>query len=243
MFTTNLKEFDKGELVRELQSFLLTKGYIKPKDGLPSDYYGQITKDAVFRFQKDHNIVKDISQTGAGDFGPKTRETANQMLDTTVNTKQTTNTPRVKVPSNLSEIRAVFGDERDPYFEQKYIVSVPFPYTVRYDSKPVTSFRCHKLLKEAFTGVFMDILNLGLTSLVDDYGGVYQRRSIRGATNPSCHTWGIAIDIEPAKYPLHSTARFDQRIVDIFKKHGFEYGGDFQGRKDPMHFQYCKLTY
>ena len=74
-----------------------------------------------------------------------------------------------------------------------------------------------------------------------NYGGIYAARSIRGqSSHPSTHSWGIAIDLEPEKYPLGSTSRFPDTVVKIFQDAGFFYGGDFKARKDPMHFQFCK---
>jgi hypothetical protein len=52
----------------------------------------------------------------------------------------------------------------------------------------------------------------------------------------STHSWGIAIDIEPVKYPLGTHDRLPKRVVDIFKRHGFVCGEDFP-TSDPGHMQ------
>jgi hypothetical protein len=77
----------------------------------------------------------------------------------------------------------------------------------------------------------------------------------------SYHSWGMAIDIQPSKNPYcpvnansgiscvpagsceaicasSTPTNIPPGIVDIFKKHGFEWGGDWTGSvKDYMHFQ------
>jgi hypothetical protein len=86
-------------------------------------------------------------------------------------------------------------------------------------------------------GAHTRIKDLGLSSLVDSYGGIFQQRSIRAHPGHlSAHSWGIAGDFCPNEYPLGSAKRFDSRIVEAFAFFGFTYGGDFHSRLDPMHF-------
>lgn len=60
----------------------------------------------------------------------------------------------------------------------------------------------------------------------------------------SLHSWGIAIDINPDRNPYElgnydaPTTDIPQSIIDIFKKHGFFWGGDWPGERDPMHFEW-----
>ena len=70
----------------------------------------------------------------------------------------------------------------------------------------------------------------------DDWG--YANRPIRGRNKPSNHSWGLAVDIDATQFPLGSSKRLPQWIVDLWGFYGFEYGGDWKGRKDPMHFEY-----
>lgn len=60
----------------------------------------------------------------------------------------------------------------------------------------------------------------------------------------STHTWGIAVDIEPAGNPMGETwqddgVRMDPRIIEIFEARGWSWGGRFSGTPDPMHFQWA----
>ena len=141
-------------------------------------------------------------------------------------------------PHGLSGIIQTFGPLDDD-FEQRHIVLFDLPYPLLYAGQTVIRARCHSLLVDNFVAVFTDIKNAGLTDEVKNYNGIYQPRNIRGASHPSTHSWGIAIDLEAEKYPLGSLNRFPQDIIDIFHKYGFFYGGDFSNRRDPMHFQFA----
>ncbi len=80
--------------------------------------------------------------------------------------------------------------------------------------------------------------------------GTYNWRTVRGSrTRLSAHSFGIAVDINPDRNPMcpgwPNCAHEQVLITDIpecvvqaFKRYGFEWGGDWQTRKDPMHFEY-----
>jgi hypothetical protein len=142
----------------------------------------------------------------------------------------------LKVPSGVKEIVATFGKPGD----ESNIEVFDLPYPLYFNGTKVTRSRAHKLLVPVFKAALSEIKALGLDKYVQNYGGIYNYRPIAGATNPSTHSWGIAIDIEPQAYPLGSTKRLPQSVVDVFARHGFMYGGDFPARKDPMHMQYAK---
>lgn len=71
----------------------------------------------------------------------------------------------------------------------------------------------------------------------DDWS--YVNRAIRGRNKPSNHSWGLAIDIDATQFPLGSSKRLPEWIVTMFKAHGFDYGGDWTSRPDPMHFEFA----
>ena len=146
-----------------------------------------------------------------------------------------------KIPNGLDEILDTFGSIDDPTrFELESVVSFDLPYPLVYDGHVVHRARAHRLAVDHFVFAFEQVAALGLDDLARNYGGIYARRSIRGAKmHPSTHSWAIAIDLEPARFPLGSTARMDERVVECFRRAGFFYGGNFRSRKDPMHYQLC----
>lgn len=73
---------------------------------------------------------------------------------------------------------------------------------------------------------------------LDLFGGTFNFRPIRGRSSLSTHAYGIAIDINPSENQLgDTTPQMPMWVVQIFKKHGWVWGGDFKSRPDPMHFQ------
>jgi hypothetical protein len=144
-----------------------------------------------------------------------------------------------KIPHGLDEIIATFGDWREKDFEAKYLISFELPYGLIYDGKyRIGRTRAHRLAVPHFQQAFQNIKDAGLVAECFNFGGIYAKRPQRGvAVRPSTHSWGMAVDMEPAKYPLGSDARFSDAVVECWTKAGFFYGGDFKARKDPMHFQ------
>ena len=152
----------------------------------------------------------------------------------------------------LSEsfIKAKYGKGGDE--SNLVTIQLPYPMKLAWDTKTkVTSLRCHKLIATDLTNVFKDILaTYGLSKIqelgIDLYGGCYNFRLMRGGSSLSRHSWGIAIDLDPARNTLKETkktARFARpeykQMIDIFYKNGFiSYGveGDF----DWMHFEIFK---
>ena len=141
-----------------------------------------------------------------------------------------------QIPNGLDEIIKTFG----PLSEMQHnLTSFELPYPLLYNNLAVHRASCHKLVVDNFVQVFKAIQEAQLEALVLRYGGIYANRVKRDMAVPSVHAWGIAIDLEPEKYPLGSDKRFPDAVIMVFHRFGFFYGGDFKGRKDPQHFQLC----
>jgi hypothetical protein len=97
---------------------------------------------------------------------------------------------------------------------------------------------CHRLMIPQLRGALQEVQDVGLGHLLTTYDGCYVPRFI--ARNPdnsiSLHTWGIAIDMDAATNYRGIRGTMDDRIVAIFKKWGFRWGGDWT-YTDPMHFE------
>jgi hypothetical protein len=129
-----------------------------------------------------------------------------------------------------------------------YIVQIVLPYPMYYDSKKVTKISCHKLVADKLLAIFNDILEFyGQEAIhdlkIDDYGGCFNYRLMRGGTKLSVHSWGCAIDLNPSRNLLKETsktARFARMeykpMIDIFYKHGFVSLGR-EKNFDWMHFE------
>ena len=143
-----------------------------------------------------------------------------------------------KIPAGLDEIISVFGSLNDPNFEGRHIVSIAPPYQLYYGGQPIKTTRCHSLAADHFILALKRVDDAGLADQFQDFSGIYARRSIRGMTgHPSCHSWGIAIDMGASTHPLGSLKTWPKDILDAFEQSGFFWGGNFRSRKDPMHWQ------
>ncbi|MCZ4244987.1 M15 family metallopeptidase [Pedobacter punctiformis] len=132
-----------------------------------------------------------------------------------------------------------------------YLVSIklPYPMYLNWETKTyINSFQCHKSVANQLVAIFTDILNhYGIEEIkrlqIDDYGGCFNYRVMRGGSELSIHSWGLAIDLDPDRNLLKETsktARFARPeykpMIDIFYKHGFESLGR-EKNYDWMHFQ------
>jgi len=132
-----------------------------------------------------------------------------------------------------------------------YLVTINLPYPMRlaWDlNTKVSRMSCHKLVADKFLAVFNDLLaHYGYAKIVelgiDLFGGCFNFRKMRGGSDWSRHSWGLAVDIDPARNLLKETsktARFARPeykpMIDIFYKHGFVSLGVEENR-DFMHFQ------
>jgi hypothetical protein len=104
---------------------------------------------------------------------------------------------------------------------------------------------CHRLLIPQLQAAMNEIAADGLSELIraDDYGGCYVPRFIdRNPDLPlSMHAFGLAVDINVSTNLLGSRGDQDPRVVDIFEKWGFEWGGIWD-RPDPMHFELARIV-
>lgn len=138
-----------------------------------------------------------------------------------------------------------------PKEKPTYLVTLNLPYSMKlaWDLKlKVNKIQCHSLVKDQLSAIFTDILEkYGLEKIqelgIDIFGGCFAYRTMRGGTQMSRHSWGIAIDLDPVRNQLKETsktARFARPeykdMIDIFYKHGFVSLGR-EKNYDFMHFE------
>lgn len=149
---------------------------------------------------------------------------------------------------STEQIIAKYGkpNEKGTYLKT---ITLPYPMRIAWDTDTkVSKMRCHKDVADNFLSVFNDLLDhYGYEKIVelgiDLYGGCFNFRKMRGGNSWSTHSWGIAIDLDPARNTLKETsktARFARPeykdMIDIFYKHGFISLGR-EKNFDWMHFQ------
>lgn len=133
-------------------------------------------------------------------------------------------------------------------------IKLAYPMRIAWmPTKLVHTMQCHELLSSQFMNVFSDLqAHYGLAEIqrlgIDLFGGCLNVRAQRGTEKRkpplwSRHSWGIAIDLDPARNGLKTTwekAQFSKpeykAMIDIFYKHGFFSYGKARNF-DPMHFE------
>jgi hypothetical protein len=97
---------------------------------------------------------------------------------------------------------------------------------------------CHRLMIPQLRAALEDVVKAGLADTLHTYNGCYVPRFMeRDPKHPvSLHTWGIAIDMDSASNGRGTRGTMDPRVVQIFKRWGFRWGGDWSWT-DPMHFE------
>jgi hypothetical protein len=161
--------------------------------------------------------------------------------------------PALGAPHGLDEIMSVFGDIReyignDGQLEARWQldflerVALPFPLRLSWDpSRTITRMTCHRRMTHVFASALGRIQERGLQGTVRSFGGCFAFRPQRTGSKLSDHCWGIALDLNPESNPPQGSAGdMDAGLIEIFRRTGFEWGGDWQGKnRDPMHFQFC----
>lgn len=154
-------------------------------------------------------------------------------------------------PHGLEQIIKTFGNIHryvtadgtlKPSWEAEHLgrVKLPFAIPLSWDrARNVTRLYCHNKLRDVFRAVFEELATRGLCNKIISYGGCFNYRVTRNSSKLSTHSWGIAIDLNPETNRTGTPGDMDPKIVAVFRQHGFKWGGDWLGRKDPMHFQFC----
>lgn len=103
---------------------------------------------------------------------------------------------------------------------------------------------CHRLLIPQLAAALNEIAERGLAGEIDpaQYGGCYVPRFVdRNPDLPlSMHAFGLAVDLNVATNQLGTAGDMDPRVVQIFERWGFVWGGEWS-RPDPMHFELARL--
>lgn len=139
-----------------------------------------------------------------------------------------------------------YGDFHSPGWQDKNLHRFVPPFKMYYAKQLLTrGILVHDKIIPALTLIFQEIWNgvgkdqAAVDALgASDFGGCFNIRNIAGSNNWSNHSWACAIDLSPGKNGFNMKSTFPAMVVDAFKKQGALWGGDYKGRKDPMHFEF-----
>lgn len=150
-----------------------------------------------------------------------------------------------------SQFNRFYGNPRGPNgqasvaWESANLVRLTPPFKMTYAGKPIKSFRTHKKVKDSLERVLQAIWLAADKSqmMIDLWGmsvfaGCYNFRLIKGDNTLSNHSWGAAIDLDPARN--HGSLMNFKKcpvVLKAFDDEGWYWGGHFQ---DSMHFEAVK---
>lgn len=115
---------------------------------------------------------------------------------------------------------------------------------IRTQQVPILgSVTCHRVMLPQLEAALREVVDRGLADKIDpgEYAGCYYPRFIAGSTQPSLHSFGIALDLNVPGNQRGTVGEMDRSVVQIFKKWGFAWGGDWSFT-DPMHFELARLV-
>jgi peptidoglycan hydrolase-like protein with peptidoglycan-binding domain len=124
------------------------------------------------------------------------------------------------------------GSKREAAFRDAYIKPLKVNGITVY-----VHVALHPIFRRLITQ--LDVWGANLDQRRDDWG--YANRDIRGRPGQkSYHSWGIAIDLDATENPLgvRKTTFPVARVRQLCKQLGLTWGYDYEGRPDPMHFEF-----
>lgn len=119
-----------------------------------------------------------------------------------------------------------------------------FDHWLVLDTKLVVhNIACNVDIHVPLTKALQAVHDKNLGHVLKTFNGCFNIRMVRGTkSSPSAHAYGLALDLNARENPLgatHGGFYNEPEFVKCFTDQGFDWGGNFHSRKDPMHFSYC----
>lgn len=150
---------------------------------------------------------------------------------------------------NTAAKNAFYGNFHGANWQSTFLTRITPPFQMFYNKNKIPSILVNKMCAPAILSVFNEVWNIcdhdqaktdktGIT----DFGGCFNIRPIAGSKGSwSNHSWACAIDLSPTSNGFNvKKTTLGSIVVDTFKAHGARWGGDYKGRKDPMHFEFVR---
>lgn len=131
------------------------------------------------------------------------------------------------------EIISKYGQPDKAYFDKYCIMwqtQVDFPWF------PAKRIYINTDFKTKLWSAFTELQAANLHHEIETFDGCYVERKVRGSNKISLHSWAMAIDLNASKEKLGQVvSHFTPDFIAVMVKYVF-WGGNYKGRKDPMHF-------
>lgn len=147
---------------------------------------------------------------------------------------------------NTAAKNAFYGDFHAKGWQDLNLAHMTPPFIMRYDGKPLLrGILVHRKIVPALTAAFQEIWDECAHDQMkvdkagaSDWGGCFNIRNIAGSNNWSNHSWACAVDLSPGTNGFNTKGTLSSVVIAAFKRQGARWGGDYKGRKDPMHFEF-----
>ncbi len=145
-----------------------------------------------------------------------------------------------------AEKNAFYGNFQAKGWQDTNLIHIHPPFIMRYEKQILThGILVHKKIADALMTVFNEVraacnndqVQIDKTG-ISDWGGCFNIRRIAGSNNWSNHSWACAVDLSPSTNGFNMHTTLNSVVIDAFKRQGARWGGDYHGRKDPMHFEF-----
>lgn len=128
----------------------------------------------------------------------------------------------------------------DPTTNGSHLTILHIPIEQRIDHFP-TKLYCNKDLVTPLLYALSHLKSTGYDKELKTFDGCFNIRKMRKANSWSLHSWGVAIDMNAFENQMFTKGKFSKGFVDCWKSAGFDWGGDWIKRTDPMHFQLSSI--
>lgn len=146
---------------------------------------------------------------------------------------------------------------KNPTEVTKYLVPITVKIYDENGKSTTMTLTVHKKLAEEYKAVFEDMYKIKFR-IKASQTAAYVWKNIEGTGTISQHSYGLAIDINWNDNPCFYNTNVDvsngyggykpgvnkfsvtKEVINIWKAHGFYWGGDWSGKKDTMHFSYTE---
>lgn len=130
---------------------------------------------------------------------------------------------------------------------QQYLTTISVPIISTNGVKSTMELRVHKKLESEYMAIFQEMVNIGFPVKASCTAAYSWRNMVTNTSHQSHHSYGCVVDLNYEYNPLINGANpylgkseyaITSKVVNIWKRHGFLWGGDWSGTKDYMHFTY-----
>lgn len=143
-------------------------------------------------------------------------------------------------PANYTELRHRYGDPSNAAaFETAYIVSREHQL---HDGSTV-HVRSHIAIADRLDRVFASLRESGHINQIKTYDGCFNIRKVRDGAALSLHSWGLAVDVNAAEFPLGSHGQEPHELAAAMQAEHLLCGEHFRCRPDAMHFEFCRVLF